>query len=187
MDRISGRPLDEAATRHRFDIVCMLLEHGANPKYSRPLLYMQISRLPEKPSGVRDDWRQMTDALLRHGGKINARSRRHGGAAITVAVALKRWDVAEYLLERGADPRAKSSGRNRQVGPSDCFEIAARLAGIPWDETEEVQRYLDYLCTPGSSAAGAEAVVAPDGVDQNPLVQLMERLRSKREEDEKTA
>ncbi|SPO02477.1 uncharacterized protein DNG_05150 [Cephalotrichum gorgonifer] len=186
MDRFSGRPLDDAAARHRFDIAHMLLEHGANPKYSRPLLYMQNSPLAEEPSGVRDDWRQLTDALLRHGAKINAKSRRHGGSAISEAVALKRWDVAEYLLERGANPRAKSYGTDLEEGV-DCFEIAARRAGIPWDETEEVRRYLDYLCKPGSSAAGAEAVAAPDGVDQNPLVQMMGRLKSKREEDEKTA
>ena len=47
-----------------------------------------------------------------------------------------------------------------------------------------MRRYLDFLC---KSAAGAEAIAAPDGVDQNPLVQLMERSRSKREQDEKTA
>lgn len=69
----------------------------------------------------------------------------------------------------------------------DCFKVAAVGARIPWEETEEMLRYLDFLCEPASSAAGAEAVSAPDGVDQNPPVQLMERLRSKREADETTA
>jgi ankyrin repeat protein len=185
LDRTCGLALDIAAEKSSLGVVTMLLDHGAHTKYSRPL-HRTVCKV-SKPAAnglpaeeTEGDWRLRLELLLRYGADINARTWQ-SGTALTAAVHRGRWDIVEFLLERGADPRVQSMDMRKK----DTFAEAAQDAGVPWVVTEELQRYLDHLVDGGGqSGEKADPVPAPEGAQQNPLVQRMERLREREHEGE---
>ncbi|KAF4498121.1 ankyrin repeat domain containing [Fusarium agapanthi] len=72
MDRTSGLALDRAITKSPSIVVRMLLEHGADPKYSRPS-HGIIERLHSHPiPGAQQKWRPLMAMVLSYGADINA-------------------------------------------------------------------------------------------------------------------
>lgn len=169
VDRTSGLPLDIAVEQSSFAVVQMLLEHGADPKFSRPLGGVMSDRATGR---AENEWRPLMEMLLRYGTDVNGRTWT-GGTALTVAVRKERWDVVELLLERGADPRTKTLSTKK-----DSFEVAAKRAGMEWEGSEGLRGYLDYLCGEGGRDTDGPA---PDGAERNPLVQVMERFKVEEE------
>ena len=176
MDRTSGLPLDLAVEKHSLETVKLLLEHGAKHEYSRPFVGVVLHRLADG-EGSEDEWRPLMEVLLRYGVDINGRNH-SDGAALAVATRKQRWDVVEFLLRHGADPRLKTPSSKK-----DAFADAADTAGIPWEDSEGLQQYLSYLCdfNPGLHV---KPVSAPDGVRQNPLVGMLLKVRGMGEEDQ---
>ena len=165
MERISGLPLDLATKTSSLAVIKKLLECGANPKYSRPLHRVIRDRpayIAAHPD-MEDDWRAVMQLTIDRGANINARTW-WGGTALTAAVSQDRWDVVRFLLGRGADPRTR-----RIADKEDSFVAAARAAGIPWEESEELRGYLDRLCEYGPGLAGE----TPGGAGENPLVRFI--------------
>ncbi|SPO04635.1 uncharacterized protein DNG_07320 [Cephalotrichum gorgonifer] len=194
LDRRSGLPLDIAVEKASLGVVQMLLEHGAKPKYSRPLERI-VRRRPDHFPTDTDEWRPLMVLLLQYGADVNAASW-GGGTALSAALWKERWDVVEFLLERGADP-----GKETPCSRENSFKVAAKRAGIEWEETEGLAAYLDWLCesvrrdesepvpediypsegVPVSEGVATPAIAsAPDGAEKNPLVQVMERMISTR-------
>ncbi|KAL0943366.1 cnpv019 ankyrin repeat protein [Colletotrichum truncatum] len=187
MDRTSGLALDRAVDKRSFGVVKMLLEHGANPAYAHPLqrvIHLHRDHLAADTEQAYTDghtkeddaqWRQLIDMLLLYGTDINAVTY-GGGTALTSAVAQKMWDVAEFLLERGADPRIKKPVLNL-----DAFAIAAKDAGTVWDAMR-VSEYVSYLCESGDRTSYDTDVppAAPEGVRENPLVPIVEGVKRRR-------
>ncbi|VUC26010.1 unnamed protein product [Clonostachys rosea] len=133
MDRKSSLLLDIAVERDSFAVVKLLLEHGANPKYSRPLARMIRKRGEYLSSrGTEDDWRPLMQMLLNYGADINAVSY-GGGTALSAAVHRGRWDAVEFLLQNGADGRVVIP-----VTKEDSFAIAAKLTKVDWEVTAEL-------------------------------------------------
>ena len=176
MDRISGLPLDLAVASGSLAVVKMLLEHGAQPKFSRPfcrILGVRRGRLDTRPD-AEGDWRALIEVLLRYGADINGWDYERGTVQ-WAAVARKRWDIVEFLLENGA----KTHGR--RVAPGTCtdkslFALAAEGAGLSWEETDGLQRYLGYL-SERMEGNDVDSVTPPDGAEDNPLIQLMLKVK----------
>ncbi|CAM1503198.1 Fc.00g079740.m01.CDS01 [Cosmosporella sp. VM-42] len=176
MDRASGLPLDRAVESGGFSTVQMLLEHGANPKYARPL-HRVVERRHPRDSPEPDlnyDWRPVMEMLLRYGADINAVTW-GWGTALHVAAFKKAWDIAEFLLEHGADPRIKSPSSK-----IDSFASAAKYAGVDWDEAEEVKKYLNYLCDAKSISDDGGAPPIHEETRKNPLVAILERVKRRK-------
>ncbi|KAF2680040.1 hypothetical protein K458DRAFT_421852 [Lentithecium fluviatile CBS 122367] len=176
MDRTSGLALDRAVKHGNFAVIQMLLEHGADPRYSRPLhelIRLRRDRRATAPD-AEDDWRLVMEILLRHGAEINAVT--YGaGTPLVSAVANNMWDIVEFLLERGADPR-----RTQPSTGLDAFAVAAKGAGSPWEEKDDVKEFLDWLSDPNSRSDGGEASRVPNGVLENPLVKIVARVHGKK-------
>ena len=163
MDRISGLPLDVAMGKSSLVAIRKLLECGSKTKYSRPFERILRDRGEYvQTKGIQDDWQAVMELLFDYGADVNARSW-SGGTALGIAVAQGRWDVVGFLLDRGADPRVR-----RPDNEEDAFGTAAKVAGVAWQESDQLRRYLDRLCEEG------EKVEAPNGAGQNPLVRFME-------------
>ncbi|PKS06134.1 hypothetical protein jhhlp_007451 [Lomentospora prolificans] len=182
MDRTSGLLLDTAVEKHTFATVQMLLEYGANPKYSRPLVRVVRQRADNlwTQPGSKEDWRPLMEMLLSYGARIDGTAW-NKGTALTAAVQAKRWDIVEFLLERGADPRVQTPSTSGTT-KKNSFYAAAEGAGINWEETEETSRYLDFLCESNVEPSCGGCMSAPTDVEQNPLVKIMGKLRARKEE-----
>ncbi|KAK7216185.1 hypothetical protein V2G26_004188 [Clonostachys chloroleuca] len=175
MDRTSGLPLDIAVEKHSLAVVKLLLEHGAEVRYSRPLARLIRYRGEYLRSlGLDDDWRPLIEMLLSYGADINAVSY-GGGTALSAAVHRGRWEVVEFLIQNGADGRVVTP-----VTKDDSFALAAKGAQVEWEITNELKEYLDYLC--GSDSSSIASRVPPPGADQNPLVKLFMKVKTKRDE-----
>jgi hypothetical protein len=120
MDRQSGRALDEAVKGGYLQVTELLLRHGADPAYARP-----IHELIKRKAA---DWRPFMDLLLRYGVDVNARKPNRAGPfrALHYALRFKNWDMVEFLLEHGADPYVKDSDGRRGLG--DAFHVASQNA-----------------------------------------------------------
>ncbi|CAG9984847.1 unnamed protein product [Clonostachys byssicola] len=175
MDRTSGLLLDKAVEKHSFAVVKLLLEHGAEVRYSRPLERLIRYRGEYLRSvGLDDDWRPLIEMLLSYGADINAVTY-GGGTALSAALHRGRWDVVEFLIQNGADGRVVTP-----VSKKDSFAYAAEGAQVEWEITNELKEYLDYLC--GSDSSSIASHVPPPGVDQNPLVKMFIKVKTKRDE-----
>lgn len=175
MDRASGLLLDIAVEKHSFAVVKLLLEHGAEVRYSRPLARLIRYRGEYLRSlGLDDDWQPLIELLLSYGADINAVSY-GGGTALSAALHRGRWEVVEFLIQSGADGRVVTP-----VTEEDCFALAAKGAQVEWEITNELKAYLDYLCDSDSNSIASR--VPPPGVDQNPLVKMFMKVKTKRDE-----
>lgn len=174
LDRRSGLALDLAVVRGSVDVVRMLLEHGANPKYSRPfwsLVCQRGGRLQRSPEAA-EEWRPIMDLLVKYNSDVNG-TNYGGGTALSAVIFRKRWDIVEYLLENGADPRVKTPCNGK-----DSLSLAAEKDDLKWEDSDEVQRYVsDFLSTRDGEF---KETTPPEGALQNPLVQVMERVLEKR-------
>ena len=171
MDRKSGLALDRAVHEKSFAVVQMLLEYGANPAYARPLHRVILRRHRAAQLNTEVEWRPLMEMLIRYGANVNARTF-HNGTPVRLAVLYKMWDIVEFLLQNGADPTLKSS---HEVG--DSFVFAARLAGIPWEESEDLNKLLSWLCGSVAGSPVSDAPPIPDEARRNPLVTTMLRMR----------
>jgi hypothetical protein len=172
MDRTSGLALDRAVKTGNSTVIQMLLDHGANPRYSRPL-HGVIQRHKDQGDATSGDWRSLMETLLEHGADVNGVTY-SGGTPLTRAVANQMWDIAEFLLERGADPR-----RVQPASGLDAFGTAAKQARVAWEETEEVKKFLSWLCDPEAKSILEDPSFVPEGVRQNPLVGIIARTNKK--------
>lgn len=77
------------------------------------------------------------------------------GHHLARAVASKLWDIVEFLLDKGADPRKIYAGHN-------AFAEAAKVARLPWEETEDVSKYLSQLCDSDSVFENSDTPAVPD-------------------------
>ncbi|KAF3807024.1 hypothetical protein GCG54_00007279 [Colletotrichum gloeosporioides] len=185
MDRTSGLALDHAVEKGQFNVVKMLLEHGANPEYARPL--QRVVRLqhqrhstcaPADSQGEKEDtdldWRKFMNLLIRYGADVNSVTF-GAGTPLTAAVEYQMWDVIEFLLERGADARIK-----KPVTELDAFAIAAKNSGLVW-ESEKAVEYMDCLCKLTTTMENTDILVLPEWVRDNPLTPIIERVRKRSE------
>ncbi|CAH0020756.1 unnamed protein product [Clonostachys rhizophaga] len=174
-NQTSGLLLDIAVEKHSFTVIKLLLEHGAEVRYSRPLARLIRYRGEYLRSlGLDDDWRPLIEMLLSYGADINAASY-GGGTALSTAVHRGRLEVIEFLIQNGADGRIVTS-----VTKEDSFALAAKGAQVEWEITDELKEYLDYFCDSDSSSIASR--VAPPGVDQNPLVKMLMKVKTKRDQ-----
>ncbi|KAH0428989.1 hypothetical protein CcaCcLH18_08742 [Colletotrichum camelliae] len=185
MDRTSGLALDHAVEKGHFNIVKMLLEHGANPEYARPLqrvVRLRHQRLatcaPADSQGGKEetglDWRRFMELLIRYGANVNSVTF-GAGTALTTAVEYQMWDIVEFLLERGADARIK-----KPVTELDAFAIAAKKSGVAW-ESEKAVEYMEYLCKPSTTVEDADILELPEWVRNNPLTPIIKKIRKRSE------
>ena len=181
MDRMSGLALDLAVKNYftEFPIIEMLLKHGANPSYSRPILNTvyrwshQRGAAKQRPA----DWRPIMELLFRYGADVNA-VEYYSGTALSQAVIAQLWDVVEFLLENGADPRIKQPRTGK-----DGFELAAEEAGIAWDERKSKGEYVNYLCDLDSGTKTEDEPSAPEYIYQNPLVRVLQKIKGVKTEE----
>ncbi|KAK1857063.1 cnpv019 ankyrin repeat protein [Colletotrichum chrysophilum] len=185
MDRTSGLALDHAVEKGQFNVVKMLLEHGANPQYARPLQRVVrlrhqrlVSYAPADSQGETEDtdldWRKFMALLIRYGTDVNSVTF-GAGTPLTAAVEYQMWDVTEFLLERGADARIK-----KPVIKLDAFAIAAKNSGFAW-ESEQAGEYMDYLCKPSTTVEDTDILELPEWVKNNPLTPIIEKVRKRSE------
>jgi hypothetical protein len=177
MDRTSGLALDLAVKNGNAAVVDMLLEYGADPRYSRPI-HGVIAHRRDAGAALsgddgEEDWRPLIEKLLLHGADINATTY-GGGTPLHRAVATKMWEVVEFLLEQGADPR-----RLQPATGLDSFAVAARDAGTPWAKTEALDEFLGWICSTGSSSDKGTTPPVPEGAWENPLVRTVAKVRGK--------
>lgn len=175
MDRTSGLPLDLAVRKNNLLVVKLLLEHGADPSFARPFYTLVRPKDGQKnqDTGMPEEWRAMVDLLLLHGANINSKTY-SGGTALHAAVFKKRWDVVEYLLEHGADPRVQ-----RPVDGKDALTTAAVAAGVSREDSEEMETYVAFLLDDKKDGESTE-LQSPKNALQNPLVNVMQKVKDKR-------
>lgn len=153
MDRQSGIVLDKAVEKGYIEVTELLLRSGAHIGYSRPI-HVLIDRNAQ-------DWRPFMDLLCRYGVNVNA-NKAHPGSpyrALHFAVHMGMWDLAEYLIEHGADPYAVSRPKRR-----DAFKEAAI----------RVERDRKYSLNEQSPSDDV-----PVGT-VNPLLEIVERVERRR-------
>ncbi|KAM5346107.1 hypothetical protein ACJ41O_009112 [Fusarium nematophilum] len=170
LDRTSGFALDLAVEKGSLATVEMLLDHGAHMEYSRPL-HRVIKRLRERDAAnliTDEDWRPLMEMFLQKGANINAVTYMDGTALIK-AVSNRMWDITQFLLEHGADPRIK-----RHSSGADAFAVAAKVEGIAWEVTEDVDKYLSYLCESKGVLNAENAPDIPDEARRNRIVRILE-------------
>ncbi|KAJ0368788.1 hypothetical protein COL26b_010673 [Colletotrichum chrysophilum] len=161
MDRTSGLALDHAVEKGKFNVVKMLLEHGANPHQG-------------ETEDTDLDWRKFMALLIRYGTDVNSVTF-GAGTPLTAAVEYQMWDVTEFLLERGADAMIK-----KPVIKLDAFAIAAKNSGFAW-ESEQAGEYMDYLCKPSTTVEDTDILELPEWVKNNPLTPIIEKVRKRSE------
>ncbi|KAF5973487.1 hypothetical protein FBULB1_8233 [Fusarium bulbicola] len=168
MDRTSGLALDHAIKKSPTIVVRMLLEHGADPKYSRPL-HGIIERLHSHPiPGEQLEWRPLMTMVLSYGADINAITY-SGGTALSEAVHYKNWEMVHFLIERGANPFTKCPASKQ-----DSFDASLRPEDQPWQRSQEVKEYLKRL-TSGTKLEIGEEV--PEEARENPLVKIIQKVK----------
>ncbi|PVH97381.1 ankyrin [Periconia macrospinosa] len=178
MDRKSGLPLDLAVESGNLAVAKLLLENGAIIQYSRSIhklieLYGdEAASASAADGGGEDDWFPWMELFLQYGANVNEIAR---GARTPLMTAIKcnMWDVVEFLLRHGADPRLGAGGGY------NAFTAAAKREGPPSEASErlrtyfaseEVRGYLDWLC---GDRFETECPVKPEGIEENSLVALM--------------
>ncbi|KAI0812171.1 ankyrin repeat-containing domain protein [Xylaria sp. FL0064] len=187
MDLTCGLALDRAVEDGcNLAVVEGLLEHGANPGYSRPLHGVvrrrrkQTANLvteggqtttKETQSEDKGDWHILMSLLIKHGADVNSKTR-YSGTPLAYAIKFGMWDIVEFLLANGADPKMKNL-----VSGEDAFQIAAKSVGIPWELSEALEHYLRYLTSSSSAVQVQETTVLPEVVHQNPLVQVLQKAK----------
>lgn len=177
MDRTSGLALDLAVKKGNVAVVELLLEHGADPRYSRPLHGLIALRHDQRaaaaPSTV-EDWRPLMEKFIRYGADVNATTY-GGGTPLHQAVATKSWDIVDFLLEQGADPRIPQPATKL-----DAFAVAARDGGTPWGDGDGVEDLVAWLYDSNSnSGAGDRPPPGTEGAWKNPLVKIVAKTRGK--------
>ncbi|KAF9875682.1 putative ankyrin repeat domain containing protein [Colletotrichum karsti] len=179
MDRSSGLCLDRTVRENWRDSMELLLSHGANPNLARPLngivlrrFKIQLGRLGDSETLEKYDWLGLMKLFIRHGADVN-KFNYGGGTALTGATGHGWWDMVEYLLEQGADPRIKKPVTNR-----DAFETAAEKSGTAWD-SEMLKDYVAYLCDDEELAHSSTTLPVPDEARSNPLAQIIEKMKTR--------
>ena len=84
MNRRCGLALDKTVKNNIFSVIWMLLEHGANPKYSRLLHKAVLLRHHRKQPNSEGAWRPLMEMLLHYSADVEAVTY-YGGNAITFA------------------------------------------------------------------------------------------------------
>lgn len=178
MDRTSGLALDRAVEKGSFNTVQMLLDHGAKTQYARPLQRVIERHAEQQQKQLESQWRPLMEILIRHNTDVNGKTYGAGTPLIS-AVAKKMWDIAEFLVESGADPRIK-----HPISGLDAFAMAAKGAGIPWETEGDIDHYLSRLCGGTSLPDPGDSATAPalEMVRRNPLVQIVEEVKARRNE-----
>ncbi|KAI1274033.1 ankyrin repeat-containing domain protein [Xylaria sp. FL0933] len=196
MDRTCGLALDRAVEDgSSLAVIESLLEHGANPGYSRPLHGVVRRRRKKTADLVTDrgqtttkeaqsedkgEWHILMNLLIRHGADVNAKTR-YSGTPLTFAIKFGMWDIVEFLLDNGADPKIKNLGSGE-----DAFKIAANSVGLPWESSEALEHYLRYLTSSSSDVQVQEITALPEVVHQNPLVQVLQKVKARKEGKDQT-
>lgn len=169
MDRRCGLALDLAAERGSVEVVFLLLEHGANPRYSRPL--HGILERGKRGDLTEGECISLMGRLLDRGAEINGNTWKRG-TPVLCAVSKQMWEAAGFLLNRGADPFWKS-----WVLGCDSFALAAKRTETPWEMTPELEAYLQYLAQPTTSPHESTAQ-GPAGAKENILVRVLDARKS---------
>ncbi|KAI0408469.1 ankyrin repeat-containing domain protein [Xylaria palmicola] len=190
MDRTCGLALDRAVQGgSSLAVVQMLLDHGANTNYARPL-HGVISRrrrrqhLANTAAGGEekkkddDDWRPLMEMLIERGADVDSLTRA-SGTPLRCAISSGMWDIVEFLLERRADPMKKTP----YLGGGDLFSLAAERAGFPWAPAEQAKQYLERLANSIRNEEFDGEEEAPEEVIRNPLVRALQALRARRIEN----
>jgi hypothetical protein len=171
MDRTAGLALDLAVKTGNTKIIDLLLEHGAEAKYARPL-HGVISLREKRREAEREDadadvdWQPLMENLIRHGADVNATTY-GGGTPLHKAAAAQMWDVAEFLLSQGADPRIAQPATGLSA-----FAVAAKAVRLEWEKTDEMDNFVEWLCD--GKVTSSEGGTLPNGVAvrENPLVKI---------------
>jgi ankyrin repeat protein len=145
---------------------------------------------------ARDGNREEVDRLLDASADVNARGNK-GCTALTTALIEERWDVAELLLERGADPRIADNQNNTPIlhaasGASAELiralldagaDVSARGASIPRmgltesDVREQARLTPAFVAAAAGNASALEVLIergADLGGSPSPLVAAVE-------------
>lgn len=98
----NGAPmLEHAAANGDVGVMRVLLKHGADPNALH-------SEMPPILGAIFYGHNEAAELLLNEGANANAREPTYGHTALMEAARLGRIDLVRLLLERGADPKAKS-------------------------------------------------------------------------------
>ncbi|KAI0197931.1 ankyrin repeat-containing domain protein [Astrocystis sublimbata] len=185
MDRTCGLALDLAIKGDSsLAVIRGLLHHGANPEYSRPFHSLMSRRLrcmkgsdgTQNEFNIGDEVNNIWQLLVHHGADVNAKTL-YNGTVLICAIQWDMWDVVEFLLEHGADPKGLTSR-------GDAFQVAAGKAGIPWELADTDEAYLSHLTSltlASDSILLQDSTPPQDALLQNPLVQALQRVKTKRE------
>lgn len=111
------------------------------------------------------------EMLLRYGADADPVTY-HGGSAAMFATAFEMWDIVEFLLRHGADLTHKNSHKG-----GDSFVVAAKGAGISWEPSETLDRYLTWLNDPTATPADNGQPPIPSEARKNPLANMVLNLK----------
>ena len=106
-DQNNQIPLHLAIRRNRFELVKILLEHGADAIAENNEGQTSLHILSESDINSRDDVQNLALLLLRHGAKVNCRDK-NNQTPLHLAMPCNRFELAGILLEHGADADAQN-------------------------------------------------------------------------------
>lgn len=132
---------------------------------------------PAAENENKDDWRPLMEMLISHGADVNAMTR-YSGTPLTFAISFDMWDIVEFLLDHGADPRMRIA----YLG-GNAFQVAAKRAGISWKLTEGLDEYLSYLTSSAPPPHVQGTMLIPEQVYQNPLVQALQKTKTRKKQE----
>lgn len=132
-------PLSIAVSKNSLELVTILLDAGANPKYPARV---EFDRYPI--TSVRfstSDGRKILELLLRKGADINAKSGKQEGTLLHLAAGSLDLDSASFLISKGADVNVVDAN-----GHTPCA-VAIKQNG--WGQ--KTQDFVAYLKSHGAT------------------------------------
>jgi uncharacterized protein len=122
-------PIADQPYRGSPDAVRLLLDRGADPNAA-------ATRTGHTPlmTAVDNDSLEDVKLLVAHGAAVNARDT-YGGSALADALARRRWPIAAFLVERGADVNAVPDV-NGQTPLMIAIAAVPPLTSVPADGSD---------------------------------------------------
>jgi uncharacterized protein len=122
-------PIVDQVHRGSPEAVRLLLDHGADPNVAA----VRTGHTPLM-TAVDNDSLEDVKLLLAHGAAVNARDT-YGASALTDALARRRWPIAAFLVEQGADVNA-APDVNGKTPLMIAIQAVPPLSSVPADGSD---------------------------------------------------